>query len=193
MKNKIFTSEHFKPVSWSGGTTTELYIFPQSADYLQRNFLFRLSTATVETERSDFTKLPGTSRKLMVLCGKITLNHDSRYSRQLNKFDIDEFEGDWITSSVGQGTDFNLMTTGKTTGKISAAVIEKDKYVKCNIKGNCDWFFIYLYSGKASIEINNKITSLNKGDLFVLNELSTRDFEIKGIENSELVFTEITL
>ena len=193
MEYTIIYSEHFKPIFWSGGTSTELYIFPQTADYQQRNFLFRLSMATVETEKSDFTLLFGTSRKLMVLHGKITLCHEDHYSRLLNKFDIDEFEGDWKTSSVGKGTDFNLITTGKTTGEISAVVIEKEKRVNCNVKENSDWFFIYVYSGKVTISIDNKITTINKGDLLILNKPSTRNFGIKSIENSELVFAEITL
>ncbi len=193
MEYTIITSEYFKPVCWSGGTTTELYIFPQTAAYQQRNFQFRLSTATVETERSEFTLIYGTSRKLMVLNGKITLNHKDHYTRQLNKFDIDEFEGDWETSSVGKGTDFNLMTTGKTNGELSAVVIEKEKKVNCNIKENRDRFFIYVYSGKVKMDIDNKITTIKKGDLLILSKLTKSNFEIKGIEKSELVFAEITL
>jgi len=110
MGYSIITSHYLQPVSWSGGTTTELFIFPLTSDYHKRNFQFRLSTATVEKDKSDFTRLIGISRKLMVLDGKITLNHKDHYSRQINKFDVDEFEGDWKTSSIGKCTDFNLMT-----------------------------------------------------------------------------------
>ena len=43
------------PVSlWSGGRTTEIYIAPEGALYAERNFLFRISTAEVELEESDF-------------------------------------------------------------------------------------------------------------------------------------------
>ena len=193
MAYKIITSEYFQPAGWSGGTTTELFIFPLSADYQLRNFQFRLSTSTVETDKSDFTSLYGISRKLMVLAGKMTLRHEDHYSRRLNKFDVDEFEGDWKTSSTGKCTDFNLMTTGKITGKLTAIVIQKEQYVNLNIKENCDWFIIYIYTGKVRIDINNKITTINTGDLLILSKLTTRSFVIKGIENSELVFSEISL
>ncbi len=193
MEYTIIDSVHFHPILWSGGTTTELFIFPTAADYQQRNFQFRLSTAKVETERSDFTLLTGISRKLMVLSGQITLSHEDHFSRRLNKFDADEFKGEWKTSSIGKCTDFNLMTTGKTSGELTAIAINKGQNVKREIKSKCDWFFIYIYTGNASIGADNKIISINKGDLLVINNLTTRNFEITGIENSELVFTEITL
>jgi uncharacterized protein len=193
MEFTLITSENFKPACWSGGTTTELFIFPPTADFHQRNFQFRLSTATVETDKSDFTPLNGISRKLLVLAGEITLIHDGHYSRKLNKFDVDEFDGRWKTSSVGKCIDFNLMTAGKTSGEIKVANIEKGQHFTCKIKENCDWFFIYLFSGKVSIDLDKKTVIINKGDLLVINVLTTRNIEISGAENSELVFIEINL
>ncbi len=187
----IITAENFKPTSWSGGTTTQLFIFPPTASYQERNFRFRLSTATVEVEKSDFTSLPGFSRKLMILAGEITINHEGHYSKQLNRFDVDAFEGDWKTSSVGKCTDFNLMTTGSATGEISACVVEKGTSLSVSVKENFDWFFIYLSSGKISIEIDNKTATLSKGDLLVFNKPTIRNLEIKGIENSELVISKV--
>jgi environmental stress-induced protein Ves len=193
MEYSIITSENFKPTRWPGGSTTELYIFPHTAKYHQRNFKFRLSTATVETEESDFTILNGISRKLMVLEGTITLSHKDHFTRQLNKFDLDEFEGVWQTSSIGKGTDFNLMTSDKTSGKLSAIVIKKDQFVDCRIKEMCDWFFIFIHSGKIRIDLDKKIRTIAKGDLLIINNITTRAFEINGIEKSELIFSEITL
>ncbi len=192
MDYTIITAENFKPASWSGGTTTQLFIFPPTANYQERNFQFRLSTATVEVEKSDFTSLPGFSRKLMILAGEITISHEGHYTKQLNRFDVDAFEGDWKTSSVGKCTDFNLMTTASATGEISACVVEKETSVSVSIKENCDWFFIYLSSGKISIEIDNKTTTLSKGDLLVFSKPTIRNLEIKGLENSELVISEVT-
>jgi environmental stress-induced protein Ves len=192
MESKIITSGNFHTSAWSGGTTTELFIFPPEADYLLRNFQFRLSTATVETDKSDFTSLPGFSRKLMVLNGSITLSHKDHHSVQLNKSDVDEFPGDWKTSSIGRCTDVNLITAGKTAGKLSAMAIEKDQSANCIINEKSDWFIIYVYSGKVSININ-KLPILKKGDLLILNKPAICNFQIKGIENSDLALSEITL
>lgn len=189
MQFKIIPSTNFETKTWSGGTTKELFIYPENAEYLQRNFQFRLSTAKVETEKSDFTKLEGISRKLMILDGKITLFHNDTNCKILNKFDIAEFEGNWKTSSIGKCTDFNLMTSGKTKGELKSIVIEKDKTAICEINEMSDFAFIFVYSGK--ILFNNN-TILN-GDLIVISETSTENFEIEAIEKSEIVFCEISI
>lgn len=191
MEYSIFKSENFTTKSWSGGKTTELFIFPLTADYQKRNFQFRLSKSTVETDKSDFTILPGVSRKLMVLSGEINISHERHHSRLLKKFDIDEFEGDWKTTSAGRCTDFNLMTTGKITGKLISIIIREKRSVNYEIRNKCDWLFIYVHSGKVSIEINKRIEAASKGDLHALNKLEIVSLKIKSIEHAELVCSEI--
>lgn len=191
MEYTIITADNFKPASWSGGTTTQLFIFPPTASYQQRNFQFRLSSATVDVEKSDFTSLPGFSRKLMILAGKITISHQGHYSKQLNKFDVDTFEGDWNTSSVGKCTDFNLMTTDSTSGEISTCIIEKGRPLSIRIKESCDWYIIYLFAGIVGLKINDEIVSLSKGDLLVLNKPAAGSIKIDGVEDSELIVSEI--
>lgn len=193
MDAEIITSDRFRTNSWPGGTTTELYIFPLTADYKLRNFQFRLSTATVELEKSDFTGLPGVSRKLIILDGQITIKHEDRYSRQLKKFDVEEFEGDWKTSSEGKCTDFNLMTTRKTDGKLSAILIEKNQVVTCNNSEKSDWFFVYVFNGKIRTVIDSQIVVISRGDMLVLHKPGSCKTEIEGVENSELVFCEICI
>ncbi|MBE0650027.1 MAG: HutD family protein [Bacteroidales bacterium] len=193
MEYKIITPEYFKTTGWSGGTTTELFIFPQTADYQRRNFQFRLSKSVVEVEKSDFTSLPGISRKLMVLSGKITLSHEAHGSRPLNSFEVAEFDGGWKTSSRGKCTDFNLMTTGKTSGTLRAMVIPESQAVRYEIKRNCDWLFAFLVSGKINLSIHDKIIALEKDDLLVINKPTLKNIEISGITASELVFSEVSL
>ena len=41
--------------AWTGGTTTQLAIWPEEADYASRRFDWRVSSARVEQEKSDFT------------------------------------------------------------------------------------------------------------------------------------------
>ena len=47
--------------NWSGGSTTEFYIYPPQSSYSQRDFAIRISSATVDVESSEFTLLPGLS------------------------------------------------------------------------------------------------------------------------------------
>src|SRR5579875_3661463 len=93
--------------TWSGGTTTEIAIYPNNSEYGKRNFLWRLSTATVDVEESLFTPLPGISRILMVTEGTMTLQHEGHHSVHLAPFEQDKFEGAWTTRCMGRGRDFN--------------------------------------------------------------------------------------
>jgi environmental stress-induced protein Ves len=192
MKLTLIDQISLKSSSWSGGTTTELFIFPQSANYQKRDFLFRLSTATVEVEESTFTSLPGISRKLMILSGSIVINHKGHYSKQLNKFDIDEFDGNWETSSVGKCTDFNLMTKGSTKGVLQALSVEKDQFALHEVNEQKDWIFIYLFTGNVSIEIANKNVTLNNGDFLAIESPEECEINIKGIEISELILAQVS-
>jgi uncharacterized protein len=191
MTSTILTFDHFQLLHWSGGTTKELFIFPPTADYKLRNFQFRLSTATVETDRSDFTLLPGVSRKLMVLEGSITLHHQDDYSRELDRFHIHSFEGDRKTSCTGRCTDFNLMTMSGTKGELNFLEMEKEDRTNYQIKQGSDWFFMYVYSGSVSIHTPHA-SVLHQGDLLVLQNPGEL-LEIHDIGKSVLVFAEISV
>jgi uncharacterized protein len=192
MELSIIKSSNLYPSSWSGGTTTELFIYPQTTNYQKRDFLFRLSTATVEVDESTFTSLPGISRKLMILSGSIVISHKGHYSKQLNKFDIDEFDGDWETSSVGRCIDFNLMTKGRAKGVLQSITIEKDQIALHEVKERNDWIFIYLFSGDVNIKIANNNITLNKGDLLAIESPGECDINIKSMERSEVIFAQVS-
>ena len=176
---------------WTGGTTTQLYIFPKNANYKTLNFAFRISTAKIETKKSDFTALPNVSRILMILDGNIEIEHKNHYKKQMSKFDIDTFEGGWKTSSIGKCVDFNLMTTNKTNGNISSLIIKKDKYKDYKIDENNKFLFIYLFKGETSAKINNKNYTLQAGDLLNLTNLEMKIISFEAIQESELVFCSI--
>lgn len=191
MNFNILPSSVFQTRTWSGGTTTELFIFPQNSNYQENNFQFRLSTAKVEAEKSDFTSLPGVSRKLMVLSGSTTLIHEGHHSKQLNPFDVDSFEGDWKTTSKGKCTDFNLMTTRSTNGILRGMEIKKEESLHYEIIPTCSWFFIYVIAGGLSFLYKSQASTLQKGDLLVLEQPTITNIEIHGLENSGLVIVEI--
>jgi environmental stress-induced protein Ves len=193
MKYSILGSTNYKTSKWQGGQTTELFIFPTEADYQKRNFLFRLSTATVETEKSDFTTLDDFFRRLMVLEGKITIKHEDRYSRQLNKFDSDEFEGGWKTSSEGKCIDFNLMTKGEIKGVIKALTLEKNQDITDELREDYDWLFIYIFKGKIRINFSQFSEILSKGNLLSINSLDFFKIQISSKEKSEIVIAGIHL
>ncbi|MBQ6370311.1 MAG: HutD family protein, partial [Firmicutes bacterium] len=75
MNFRVIKKEQQKESNWSGGKTYELAIFPEDAKYLDRDFIWRLSTANSDREESSFTKLPDYDRILMVLEGDVVLAH----------------------------------------------------------------------------------------------------------------------
>ena len=189
MKTTLLKSGQFQRNVWSGGTTVELFVFPPEASYARRDFRFRLSSATVETETSEFTSLPGISRKLMLLSGNLTVHHEGHHSRTLKKFGVDQFEGDWKTSSIGQCTDFNLMTSGNTRGNMSGMELQKGESHLISPDPESDWQFVYIFSGNLDVLLPDGIVSLSTGDLLVNPQPSI--MEIKATEKTELVLVQV--
>ena len=189
---EIIKSENLKTSNWGGGFTTELFIYPRTAEYKLRDFKFRLSTATVEIEESTFTPLPGISRTLMVLDGEMTLKHKDHHTIKLNKLQKDHFEGNWKTTSVGKCSDFNLMVIGEMNSELTGAMVKKGERQIFENRTSWDWNFLYLYRGECKVLINNKAYTLSKGDLLTINELPEFSGQVEGLENSELVFCKIS-
>ena len=94
---------------WSGGATTQLAIAPAGSDYGRRDFLWRVSSATVELEESDFTSLPDYRRLIATVEGEITLRHNGGEGLRLKPLEVHAFDGADPTHSSGRCRDFNLM------------------------------------------------------------------------------------
>lgn len=104
---------------WSGGTTTQLAIAPEGAVYAERDFLWRVSSATVELDESDFTPLPDYRRFISTVRGDMTLTHNGGAALTLRPGDIHAFDGGDDTHSAGRCTDFNLMLRkGRSDGTV---------------------------------------------------------------------------
>ena len=170
---------------WSGGDSTELFIYPEDSQYKSGNYQFRLSTATVEIESSTFTPLPDVDRTLLVLEGQMDLDHEGHHSSSLSALESDNFNGSWNTKSKGTCVDFNLMCKSGTQGKIKGLSLSKGSKETINLEGKM--IFIFLYKGSLSYDN----TELNQGDLLVLDETSTEN-TILADEESTIVLVKIT-
>lgn len=115
MKILHLTAADFRTSTWSGGTTTELFLYPENGDYARRDFLLRISSATVDLEESDFTLLDGVERYITPLQGSFTLTHPGEKPVVLAALAAPyRFRGDIPTHCVGKATDYNLMLKGCT-------------------------------------------------------------------------------
>lgn len=191
MNITVLTNQDYKTSEWSGGSTTQLYISPANASYAERNFDFRISSAKVEVPESTFTALPGVNRKLMILEGEITLNHENEHSKTLQKFEVDTFNGDWKTTAIGTCTDFNLMTTGNQTGELNYLQLLANHYKKLIVEENYHTVCLYLHSGSIYVEINNKLYNLKKESLLVLSNINIFSFHLQAHKRSELIISKI--
>ncbi|MBQ6360681.1 MAG: HutD family protein [Lachnospiraceae bacterium] len=119
---KIIRREELTEKEWSGGTTTELAICPESAVYADRDFIWRLSSAVVRDEKSTFTALPDYMRLITTRKGNLRMKHDAGEWYELAPGQAALFDGASETVSEGVVTDFNLMLRkGKAEGAIEAA------------------------------------------------------------------------
>ena len=177
---EIIKSNAFKESRWSGGTTTQLYIYPKDADYRKRYFKFRISIATTELMESTFTKLEGIKRIISILEGKMELSHKNRYNITLMPYEIDRFIGDWDTSSKGKVKDFNLMLKD-----CDGDFLYKEITGSENINFEEEViFFVYCISGKIKIS----------GKSLLENELAVgegKNIEVSG-KNSKIFYGYIT-
>ena len=87
--------------------------------FASRDFLWRLSSATVELEESTFTPLPDFDRIILTLEGEMDICHDGGPWIHLEEFSPHRFDGASETRSRGKVTDFNLMLRkGACTGNL---------------------------------------------------------------------------
>jgi len=125
LKVTIIRSDQYKESKWSGGITKELAIYPENTLYAKRDFIWRLSSATVELEHSVFTKLEDYERILMILSGELIVRHNGEPPVHLKQFGQDFFDGAWDTESFGKVLDFNLMIRkGYGKGRVVHQLIE---------------------------------------------------------------------
>lgn len=185
MEFKIIRQGELKTTNWSGGTTTELFIYPEGSVYSEGNFLWRLSTAKVEMEESVFTRLPGVSRVLMVLEGKLGLEHENHHKAVLDEFQQDSFMGDWTTRGFGRVRDFNLMMKRGCRGSLEAVFIQEQDILSLpEVQASEDFEKIteVLYAAKGTVEIiigdGDEIYTIHKGDVAAVTRLAAE----KGCE-----------
>ncbi len=166
MQHHYIPKEQQETGRWTGGTTTQLFIFPNESEYKKLSFLFRISSARVEQQKSVFTTLKGIGRHLMILDGQMHITHRHHHQKSMQPFETDFFMGDWETTAEGCVTDFNLMLAPGVTGKID----------HLQIKNNCahtidaaDWDFVAIYAWKGSIESDNQDINLHPSDFIIFD------------------------
>jgi len=168
MQCEIIRREDAPITVWSGGSTTEYFIYPPGADYAARNFDLRISRAEVELARSEFTSLPGYTRLLMPLDAPLRLVYQDQGEVSLKPSEATVFDGGWHTTSYGVCTDIGLMFSPAYQGRMEAAA--NGSYV-------CPIGFTGVYAPTdGTVTCPCGTHTLRQGDFFLL--YTQKDTEI---------------
>ncbi len=160
---------------WTGGTTTQLFIFPPGSLYTERDFKVRISTATIRIPQSCFTALPGFNRILMVLEGSLTITHQEAHTIQLQPFDTDHFSGNWQTSSEGLATDFNIIHKPEAKASLRARVLQPEQiHEAISSPAYTHWF---LYQGQGTVSNADETLVCNTLDACLITPHESLTFE----------------
>lgn len=189
---EIIRKKQYKTSEWSGGTTTELYIYPKDSLYSDRNFKWRVSSAKVEVEHSTFTTLAEISRLIMVIEGELLLKHEGHHNAVLKAFEQDSFSGEWTTTSFGKVTDFNLMMSQGYKGKLEAISVNVGEFKNISLHNNINNVekihevteVFYIVKGDVAIETETKEKiNLNEGDLALVTRIEKEDTSVFKLWN----------
>ena len=190
MEIKIIRKKDFKSKKWSGGETSEIYIYPENVEYPNLDFKFRISSATIEIERSEFSNLQGIYRYISTLENTIELSHDDKNYKKIKPFEIYEFKGDISTFSKGKTRDFNLMISKDVEARVEAISIEKEGRIK--FKGKSKFMFLFNYGEDVNVFID-KSYNLGSMDtiLIVADGENSIDIQLDGFKNEYIIVGEI--
>lgn len=186
--SKIKKSE-YKVSEWSGGSTTELAIFPENADYSKREFLWRISSAKVELDKSSFTPLPGVQRIIMPLDGDLKLNHIGQRESVLHPFQQDSFPGDWQTKSEGKVQDFNVMCQAEAEANLEHFSLEAgERLVVSNNDVKSGTILLFCYRGKLDVIVAEEYQFGNEESLLIqFDEYEEMNLVLESRIDSELL------
>ncbi|MGX6979848.1 HutD family protein [Vagococcus elongatus] len=176
------TSADYKLSNWSGGKTREIFLSPFGGNYELRAFDFRISSAVIELQQSEFTPLPNFKRKLMPLTDSITLKQNEQVI-ELKPFDVFSFDGSIPTTSYGQCIDFNLIYKKTMVGEMYALDLQPGSMA---IKNDCFLYFL----DDCILKVNGQIFSLKKDETLNISKVEQPfDLEIlETVESSKLIY-----
>lgn len=185
MEWKLLTKEDYVTTTWSGGTTTQLAIAPEGAVYADRDFLWRLSSAGVELEHSDFTPLPDYNRLISVLHGELEMKIGDGARFGLEPFTLRSFDGGVPVESWGKCTDYNLMVrkdkcqgiaqsialTGGATCRWTAPLAAPQEGTQCTLA---------LYCVQGGVSLPQAGVEAKEGQLLLCRQADEGAVELKA-------------
>ena len=181
MNVTLLNSTDYLASQWSGGSTTQMAIEPAGAVYADRDFLWRLSSATVELEESLFTALPAYDRLIATLSAPIELSHDGGERFELKPYAVHAFDGGAETRSWGQCVDFNLMLRkGKAAGSARCVRGGESFSAAGDTAAGGHVLYVYCVEGPMNLSCGAESLALKAGDCAVVRGLQGEELRCEG-------------
>lgn len=151
LKIEIIEQQDCPNSNWSGGTTTQLYIYPQGLT-VKDEFLFRISSATVVAGESLFSDFSKYQRFLTTLKGDLWLQHNSNKRKLRQPFEPEFFDGAIKTCSYSDEEiiDFNIIWRKELQTPQIRIIDARLVPVRVHCQGQ---IFIYNYEKNAKINL----------------------------------------
>lgn len=166
MAHRIISLKDAPASTWAGGSTHQLYIHPQDAVYKQLDFGYRVSVAVCELDFSEYTRLSGVERHLLMLSGSAVLRHEGMEPVVIHPYEgIDTFDGGVPTTAEGKVTDFNLMTANGWRGKLEIMTSPLELAPDLGLHS----LAVYCHEGEGAVSLDDATLKLKSGDLLVID------------------------
>ena len=182
MKLEIKNLKELPFTTWSGGTTTQLFIKPENFT-VKDDFDIRISSATIDPGDSTFSDFSKYNRFLTILDGWIDIAHpgeeeESCKGKRLEKHIPYYFDGAIKTTSSSpvKVIDFNVIWKKSLSG-IEVNIFDFSKNTELGLK-NGEYFIFSLENNGEIVLFGDKFNFL-KGDFIKIN-LSDVKIEVEG-------------
>jgi environmental stress-induced protein Ves len=190
MKWKIIDKEEFIVTKWTGGETAQLFIYPEDAVFSEKSFLWRVSSATFTSTESKFSDFTGYQRYILPLEGELALSHEGLYNRELDKYEVEYFDGTWTTFSKNSldCRDYNFIVRNGNLAKMQI------------LSRGCEYFLkeseiVTIFSMDdfvISLENSNERINVNAFSLLILGTDDEEKISIISAD-SPLILTEFVI
>ncbi len=186
MKIEYYTKDNFRTTAWKGGKTTELLILPIGANYRERNFIARLSSATIDVSSSEFTILNGIKRFITPITYPFLLESNIKKTFLLKPFEVYEFSGDEKTCSYGMSQDFNLMLNRqKADGWMKAYKDKKEIIIEVE---NNTLLWVFCPFSSFNLTINDYSKAMMPYSLLTIKDFSQKTLTIMLSKAKPIIF-----
>lgn len=194
MRYTLHKNDDYSESQWMGGITTEFAIFPDNASYLDRNFIWRLSSANIDVDESEFSSLPDYDRVIMVLEGEVVLSYEGERVARLKSLEQDRFDGAWKTKSFGKIKDFNLMVRKGCEGYLDL-IMPESKSIKYESTQESSKAFkthaLYCKEGYFVVSADGGSHMVSQGQLLVMDGESGEELEYSIMGEGIVIRTQV--